>query len=486
MNKEKLAKIRDYFRGEVDLTTGNLFAKFIIFTIPIVLLSLLQLLYTTADVLTVDFYGGGYNSFIAVSSNGSLINLIIGLFVGVGVGANVVLAKQKGKGDKEAAERTLHSSMALSVVLGIPIAILGYFISPALLKLLDTPDEVISLASEYLQLYFIGLPFLMIFNFGSALLRAMGDSKRPLYALIICGLINVGLNLLFVIVFKMDVAGVGLATVVCEVFEATLTILFLRFNKSGYVRLSFRKLFAFYPKETQEVLANGIPAGLQSFVFSVSNVFIQASVNGFGVAAMAGNSASSQAEGYLYIILNGFSVASVAMVAQNYGAGKKENLKKILWYSLLTVTIVGLVVGGIFSLCYKGLIGLFINEKSVTSSEEYAYAIECGKERLILICMTYFLDGIMDCASAYSRGLGHPITPTIITLVGCCLLRIVFIETLFRFVPFFHTLPWIWASWPISWVIVDVIYIFVIPHYKKEAFAEIDSRDLISHKKENA
>lgn len=486
MNREKLLKFKRLFHGEVDLTTGNLFGKFLLFTVPIVLLSLLQLLYTSADLLTVDFFGGGYNSFIAVSSNGSLINLIIGLFVGVSVGANVVLARAKGKGDVGKAERTLHSAMALSVILGIPIAIIGYFISPLLLGLMDTPDAVLPLASSYLQLYFIGLPFLMIFNFGSALLRAMGDSKRPLYALIICGLINVGLNLLFVIVFKMDVQGVGLATVICEFLEAVLTILFLRFNKMGYVRLSFKKLLHFNPEETKEVLANGLPAGMQSFVFSVSNVFIQTSVNGFGTAAMAGNSASTQAEGYIYTVLNGFSVALVAIVAQNYGAGKKENLRKILWYSMATVTVVGLLIGGIFTLSRNSLIGLFINEDAVDSSAEYASAMEFGRERLTLICMTYFLDGLMDSESAYCRGLGHSVTPTLVTLVGCCILRIIFIETLFRFVPFFHTLPWIWASWPISWAITDLAYFIFIPKYKKQAFGEIDSRSFRSLEKEKA
>lgn len=471
--KKKIAAI---FGGEMDLTGDHLFKNLLVFTFPIILLSLLQLLYTSADLLVVDFFGGGYYSFMAVSSNGSLINLIIGLFVGVSVGCNVVVAKARGQNDKEKAERTLASAFQLSIVFGILIGIIGYFLAPNMLELMDTPIDVLPLASVYLRYYFIGLPFLMVFNFLSAILRGIGDSKRPLYALIICGLVNIGLNFLFVSVFHMDVQGVAIATVISEAMEALMTVFFLIFGKGLYIHLSFKALLHIHENEVKEILANGIPAGLQSLVFSISNVFIQRSVNDMGAAALAGNSASSQAEGYIYAVLNGFSVAVVAIVAQNVGAGNERNIKRILWYSMATVTGIGLLLGFIFFLLREPFIGLFIRSESIDDVNEYNLAMRYGEERLTLIGLTYFLDGLMDSESAYCRGLGHSSTPTIITFFGCCLLRILFIETLYKFVPFFHTLPWLWSSWPISWVITDALYFLFIPRYTRNALQEIASR----------
>lgn len=464
----------------MDLTGDHLFRNLLVFTGPIVLLSLLQLLYTSADLLVVDFFGGGYYSFMAVSSNGPLINLIIGLFVGVGVGCNVVVAKARGENNKEKALRTLSSSLQLAIIFGIIIGVVGYFLAPYLLEMMNTPASVLPLASVYLRFYFVGLPFLMVFNFLSAILRGIGDSKRPLYALIVCGLINIGLNFLFVTVFHLDVEGVAIATVISEALEATMSIFFLVFGKGLYVRLSLKSLLKFHSIETREILDNGIPAGLQSLVFSISNVLIQRSVNDIGSAALAGNSASIQAEGYIYSVLNGFSVAVVAIVAQNVGAGNIKNIKKILWYSMATVTGIGLLMGAIATLLRGPLIGLFIQSGGSVGDEEYSLAMTYGQERLMLIGLTYFLDGLMDSESAFCRGLGHSSTPTVITFFGCCLLRIVFIETLYRFVPYFHTLPWLWASWPISWVITDGLYFIFIPRYIKDIEKEITSRSKVA------
>lgn len=473
-----IQKLKIHFSKQMDLTQDHLFSNFIIFTIPIVLLSLLQLLYNTADLLVVDYFGGGYKSFVAVSSNGALINLIIGLFVGIGVGANVVLANAKGSLNKEKGSNTLHSALGISVVFGIAIAIFGYYMSPVILSWMSVGEEVFYLAVDYLQIYFIGVPFLLVFNFGSALLRAMGDSKRPLYALLICGIINVGLNFLFVTVFELDVKGVALATIISEFIQAALVIFFLAHDKDSFVNFKFKKLFRFYPNETKEILINGIPAGVQSLVFSLSNIFIQSSVNSFLYTAMAGNSASSQWEGYVYHVLNGFGVAVVAIVAQNYSKGNEKNLRKIIWYSLATVLTVGLILG-VFSVIFReNIIHIFLNTNSVETEAELQEAFDYGCLRLTIICSTYFLCGFMDTEAAYCRGLGHSVTPTIISLFGACLLRIIFILTLFNHVEYFHTLFWLWLTWPISWVITDLMYLFFIPKYRKEAFRKINARKI--------
>ena len=471
--KKRWEKIKKIFGGQMDLTSPHLFRNLLVFTLPIVLLSLLQLIYTEADQLVVDYFGGGYKSFVAVSANGSLINLLIGFFLGISVGANVVIAKARGKNDKERAEKALHSAIFLAIVSGVSSAIIGYFLSPQLLKLMKVHEDVIDKATIYLQVYFIGLPFLMLFNFGSSILRALGDSKRPLYILIICGIANVGLNFLFVIPFKMDVLGVALATIICEFFQAALTIFFLWYNKKSFVRLSFKKIFHFHGVEIRDILFAGIPAGVQSLAFTLSNTFIQTSVNSFGLTTTAGNSAAQQAEAFVYMIMNGFSVAVVSITAQNYGAKNIQNVKRILWYSLGTVTVLGLIVGGLFTLLRDPIISIFLSERSVSNPEELAAAKEVGMSRLTLICMTYFLCGIMDSEAAYCRGLGHSTIPTIITIFGASLLRILFIQTLFRYVEYFHSVEWIWITWTGSWVVTSAMYWLVIPRYRKEAVASI-------------
>jgi putative MATE family efflux protein len=476
------------FAGDVDLTTGNLLAKMAIFTFPIILLSLLQLLYSSADEYVVANFGGGYQSMNAIGSNSSLISLLIGLFVGISIGANVVVARAKGAQDEATAHRAIEASMVLSLFFGIAVAVIGYFLAPYLLRLMETPSEFLDKATIYLRWYFVGLPFLMVFNFGAAILRAMGDSKRPLYALIFCGTLNVGLNFLFVIVFNLDVAGVAITTVISEFLEALLVVVFLMTGRGHFAYFSFKDL-ALYEKETRAVLKNGIPAGLQSFIFSASNVFIQWGVNSFSNAtvsndvAVAGNTASVTIEGYIWIVLDAFAVASVAIVAQNYGAGKKENIRKALWMSLVYVSILGLTLGGLAALFRNQLCGIFITPASFKDSAgvvdlaKYQASLEVGGERLTLIGLTYFLDGIMDTSSAFCQGLGHAKTPPLITFFAVTVLRIAFITTAWESVAFFHTLPWLWSTWPISWCLAIATYYCFIPRYLKKADAEIDKKN---------
>ena len=480
-------KLHRIFSGQINLTEGNLFATIPLYAIPMVLLSFLQMFYSSVDQLVVANFGGGYSSMDAVGSNTALINLIIGLFVGISVGANVVIAKARGMNDKETAHRTVQSSVIISLFSGVFLAVAGWFVAPALLELMKTPELYIDKAVSYLRIYFLGMPFLMVFNFGSALLRGMGDSKRPLYVLLLCGVVNIGLNFLFVMVFDLDVVGVAITTVIAEFLEALLILFFLSHNKESFAVFSWKD-WTIYKKETKEILKNGIPAGIQSFIFSFSNIFIQRGVNGFETAelasdvAVAGNTASIQIEHYIWIAMNGFAVAVSSIISQNYGALKKENLKKVFWISMMYETIIGVSLGLISYFLRYQLIGLFISPKAFTDESgtflesAFKMALEVGTMRITLVGLTYVLDGYMDVCSFYLRGLGHSKTPTLITLLFVTVMRIVYITFIWANIPEIHTLPLLWICWPISWMLSILAYIPILPIYNKKAFAEIDAK----------
>lgn len=484
-------KIHQIFSHTLDLTEDNFWKNIPLYTIPMVLLSLLQLLYSSADQIIVANFGGGYVSFNAIGSNTALINLIIGVFVGIGVGANVVIAKAKGKGNVEKAHKTIQSSIVIALICGVFLAGVGYVLAPVLLKVLDTPSLYIEKATWYLRIYFFGMPALMVFNFGSALLRGLGDSKRPLYALGACGIFNIGLNFLFVCAFGLDVVGVGIATIICEVMQAVLILYFLA-KKDNFASFSWKE-WALYGPETKEILHHGVPAGLQAAIFSFSNIFIQKGVNGFedpstGLTsdiAVAGNTASVQIEHYIWNCMNAFAVAVAAIVSQNYGAHKKKNLMKIFWVSIFYETIVGVSLGVIsFFLRYQ-LIGLFLSKESFTfdgvfMQEAFNKAMAIGTMRLTIVGLTYVLDGYMDVCSYYIRGLGHSKTPTIVTFTCITLFRIVFVVFIWRNVPFFNTLIWLYVIWPISWTITIIVYSFIIPSFNKKAYDHIDRHSVPS------
>ena len=486
--KESLReKIHRIFSGQLNLTEGNFFVTIPLYAIPMVLLSFLQMFYSSVDQLVVSNFGGGYTSMNAVGSNSALINLIIGLFVGISVGANVVIAKARGMNDKETAHRTVQSSVIISLFSGVFLAVAAWFVAPALLKLMDTPDLYIDKAIAYLRVYFLGMPFLMVFNFGSALLRGMGDSKRPLYTLLICGVLNIGLNFLFVMGFGLDVVGVAITTVISEFFSALIILFFLSHNKESFAVFSWKD-WTIYKKETKEILKNGIPAGIQSFIFSFSNIFIQAGVNGFSTAdmssdvAVAGNTASIQIEHYIWIAMNGFAVAVSSLISQNYGAFKKGNLKKVFWISMMYETIIGVSLGLISFFFRYQLIGLFISPEAFTDESgvflenSFVKALEVGTMRITLVGLTYVLDGYMDVCSFYLRGLGHSKTPTALTLIFITLLRVIYINFVWAKIPEIHTLLYLWVCWPVSWMLCILAYVPILPIYNKKAFAEIDNK----------
>jgi putative MATE family efflux protein len=479
-DERKSAKLFAIWRGEVDLTTGNLFWKIILFTLPVMLSSLMQLLYSTADLLVVGHFGGGAYSMAAVGNNGSLINLMVNTFVAISVGANVVVAKYKGMKDKEKCTKAMNVSMVVALALGIGVAIPGYFLAPYMLSAMQTKQEFIAWATSYLQIYFIGLPFLMIFNFGSAILRALGDSKRPLVALFICGLLNIGLNFLFVIGFKMngnglDVSAVAITTVISEAIEALLTVVFLMDKHYGYVRLTLRH-FVVDKTEFLEVLKNGIPAGLETLIFSITNVAISTGANSFfDASVVAGSTASDTLEGYIFVVLEAFAVALSSVSAQNYGANNKENLRKTLIYSFAIIGGLGAILGGIAAIWRVQLISLLVTD-SGQAGFSYDVAVTAGSQRLMMMGLTYILCSFMDGYSGYLRGLGHPIAPTIVTFFCACVFRLFYIWVLFYHIPFLQNIVWLYAAYPFCWALATLIYTLILPHFQKKAFADIDTR----------
>ena len=332
----------DQKKYEMDMCSGSILKKMLMFTLPLMLSSILQLLFNAADIVVVGRFAGD-NSLAAVGSTTALINLLTNLFVGLSIGANVTAARNYGGKREDALSRTVHTAVTISIVSGVILTVIGVVGTKEMLRLMSTPDEIIDLAADYLRIYFAGITATTIYNFGSALLRAIGDTKRPLYYLLAAGAVNVVLNLLFVIVFKMDVSGVALATIISESLSAFLVIRCLM-RETGAIKLDLKKLRV-HKAELISIIRIGLPAGFQGIVFALSNVVIQSSVNLFGNIVVAGNSAAANIEGFVYMAMNSFYQATLSFMSQNFGAGEYKRLNKILACGELCVVVVGLVLG---------------------------------------------------------------------------------------------------------------------------------------------
>ena len=421
---------------EMDMVNGPLLPKILRYSGPLVLTGVLQLLYNAADVVVVGNFAGA-QALAAVSSTGSLINLLVNVFMGLSVGASVVIARAYGAQDLQRMRLAEHTAMTVAGIAGVFVAILGVVLARPLLQLMDSPPDVIDGATLYVQIYFMGMPANLIYNFGAATLRAMGDTKRPLYYLTVSGLVNVVLNLILVIVFHLDVAGVAIATVVSQVVSMILVLMCLLRNE-GSVRLNPRQL-GIDRKELADIVRVGLPAGLQGSLFSISNVLIQTSVNSFGSVVMAGNGAASNLEGFVYTAMNAQYQSDLTFASANYGAGKNDRVRKVLWCCLGTVTTIGLLMGLGFLLLGPQLLGLYNSDPGV---------IAAGMERMKVILPFYFLCGLMDVMVGQMRGIGYSILPMIVSLTGACLLRVVWILTVFAANKTQYIL---YISYPISW-----------------------------------
>ena len=436
-----------------DMTSGNLFIKMIIFAIPMMLTTMMQLLYVTIDLTTVH-YGDSAESMGAIASNNPLINLIVIVFAGVSLGANVLLSEAKGANNHEKAEKVLHTSLLFAVFSGIFVGVIGFFISDDLLKLMGTEDYYFSKAALYLKIYFCGLPFLMVYNYSAQLLRAQGDSVSPFVALMIAGLINVGFDCLFVFPLHMGVAGVALATIIAEAISASICVFILIKGKNNYVGLSFKKLKVDW-QILKEVLKIGLPAGLQGFFFSLPNVFIQSSlytIDPGNADLVNGATASGNIEGYFYAGIDSISVATMTFIAANVGALNKDNIKKCILYGLIWGAIVCSIVALIVAFLHRPLLSLFVDKEE---------SIQAGYTRMSLLGYFYILNFTMNISAAILRGLKHSTYPMITTLLTCTVLRIVLILTVFP-LETFHTVFWLYALFPITWVIATTSNLIAI------------------------
>lgn len=439
----------------MDMCNGPLLKKIILFAIPLMLSGVLQLLFNAADVIVVGRFTGN-EALAAVGSTSSLINLLINLFVGVSVGANVLLGKHIGARDEENASKTVHTAVTFALVVGIAMIFVGFFLSRPLLELMGTPEDVINLSVLYMRIYFVGMPAFMFYNFGAALLRAVGDTKRPLYFLTLAGIINVIFNLIFVIVFHMGVAGVALATIISEGISAFLVFLCLK-GADGVLHLDHRSL-SFHKDDAIQMMKIGLPAGLQGCIFSVSNVLIQSSVNSFGSIAMAGNTASANLEGFVYNAMNSLYQTSLSFTSQNMGAKKYKRVDKILIECLVIVMIVGIVMGGGAYLIGTSLLSIYSSDPQV---------ISYGLLRMSLICVPYFLCGMMDVFVGSLRGMGYSVMPMLVSLTGACLFRIVWIFTIFATN---RSLFVLYFSYPVSWALTATAHLICYMIVRKKVF----------------
>lgn len=426
------------------MCNGPLFGKILIFYIPLMLSGILQLLFNAADIVVVGRFAGN-EALAAVGSTSSLTNLIVNLFIGLSVGTNVLVAHFYGAGQKDELKSMVQTAIATAAISGVILTFLGIFVSRPALGLMGTPDDVIAHSVLYMRIYFAGMPFMMVYNFGSAVLRAVGDTKRPLYYLLIAGVINVILNLILVIAFSMGVAGVATATVISQGISAFLVVRCLIQTDSAYKLVLEGMKIA--PDKLLKMFQIGMPAGLQGALFSISNVLIQSSVNSFGSIAMAGNTAASNIEGFVYTAMNSFHQASISFCGQNYGAMKFRRVGKVTAICLGLVTVVGFVMGSGAYLASGVLLRLYSPDAEV---------IRYGTLRMAYICILYFLCGNMDVMVGTLRGMGYSIMPMLVSLTGACLFRVVWIYTAFRQVP---TLECLYISYPISWGLTFLVHL---------------------------
>lgn len=456
----------------MDMTSGPLLTKIIRFTVPILLMGTLQLFYNAADVVVVGRWGSDY-SLAAVSSTGALINLIVNVFMGLSVGTSVVVARHFGAGRMKDVSETVHTSIAVAGVCGVVVGVFGFFMATTLLELMDSPTEVIGLSSLYVKIYFAGMPFNMLYNFGAAALRAVGDTKRPLYYLSLSGIINVLLNLVFVIVLHMDVAGVALATIISQAVSAALVIMSLM-HSDGAIRLYIKKI-RIHKDKLLSIIAVGLPAGLQGSIFSVSNVIIQSSINFFGDAAMAGSGAAANIEGFVYMAMNSVYQAAITFTSQNYGARKTKRIKTIAFECMGLVTIIGMGLGLLIRLFDEPLLSIYTDVP-----EEIAF----GVTRMTVILTTYFLDGWMDVMVGMLRGIGHSVLPTIMTIAFVCGFRMIWIFTYFARYKISvdndptKSLTVLFLSYPISWIMATtahtVSFLIMFAREKRKLSCEAD------------
>lgn len=429
---------------EMDMCNGPVFTKLIAFAVPLILSGLLQLLFNAADIIVVGRFAGS-DSLAAVGSTSSLINLLVNVFIGLSIGANVLVAQYYGARKYKDLEETVHTSIVLAGVGGCILIGMGYFLADPMLTLMGSPENVRPLSVLYMKIFFLGMPATLVYNFGSAILRAVGDTKRPLYFLFFAGVVNVILNLFFVIQCSLGVAGVALATALSQTISALLIVRCLMKTEAPY-QLRLKKL-KILPSKLMAIARIGLPAGMQGAIFSISNVLIQSSLNSFGSVAMAGSTASANIEGFVYTAMNAVYQTALSFTSQNFGARKFRRMTRILLYCLGIVTAIGVIMGGGAVLLGPQLLGIYSSDPEV---------ISYGMQRLRLVSGPYFICGLMDTMVGGLRGMGYSVIPMFVSLTGACALRIVWLFTVFIR---YRSLSTLYVSYPVTWTVTFLAHV---------------------------
>ena len=438
---------------EIDMCNGSILDKLVSFSIPLMLSGILQLLFNAVDIIVVGQFTGN-EALAAVGSTTALINVFVNLFIGISLGASVLAARFYATGQEKEMSETVHASITLALISGIAMGIIGVIAAKGALELMDTPDNVLNLSTLYMRIYFMGMPFFMLYNYGAAILRAVGDTKRPLLFLIISGATNVVLNLLLVIQFHLGVAGVAIATVISQCISCILVLRCLYLSDGSY-QLRFNKL-GMKTRYVKQIFQIGIPAGIQSTIINFSNVLLQSSVNSFGSVAMAGYTAANNILGFLYVSVNSITQACMSFTSQNYGVRKFKRMDKVLLECLGLTVIVALVLGGGSYLFGAELMHIYTKSTNV---------IECGIDIMLYTTVTYFLCGIMDLLPGALRGMGHSTVPMILSVIGTVGTRIVWIYVIF---PCHRSLDFLFISYPVSWLLTIVMQVICFYFVRKK------------------
>ena len=429
---------------DVDMCNGPLVGNLLRFSIPLMASGILQLLFNAADIIVLGQFASS-SAMAAVGATSSLNSLMVNLFLGLSIGCSVVMAHSYGAQDWRRVHDTVHTAVLLALICGAVLVVVGIPLLPVLLRRMDTPADLLDQSILYMRIVFVGMPAMMLYDFGAGILRATGDTRRPLFFLTAAGITNATLNVIFVLVFQLDVAGVALATSISQYLSAFLILRCLSEPGTHY-QLHPREM-RICPLVLVQIIRVGLPAGIQSVVFSISNVLIQSSINTFGTLAVAGSTASSNIENFVYTAMNSVYQAALNFTSQNIGAGKKDRIPLILRDCLMIVTVIGLVLGGLAVFFGRQLLSIYSSDPQI---------LPYGLERIRVICLTYFLCGLMDVTCGVVRGMGAAVTPTIVSLTGACVLRVIWIYTVFVA---FHSLFVLYLSYPVTWVVTCAVHL---------------------------
>lgn len=463
MNTKEANAIMISRKHEMDMWSGPLFSKILIFALPIMAMNILQLLFNTADMVVVGRFSGS-GALAAVGATAPIINLIVNLFMGLSVGTSVIVAQDCGAGEPAAVSRTVHTSIAISIIGGLIVMVLGLALCEPLLVMMGTPKDIFDLSVLYMKIYFISMPASMVYNFAAAILRAVGDSRRPMYYLIITGILHVIFNLFFVIVLHMSVDGVAWATVISQYLSVLLIMICLS-KSDGAIRFIPRKM-RIDGNKLKAIVRIGLPAGVQGLLFSISNVLIQSAVNSFGSTMVAASSAAGNVESYVGTTMNAYYNAAITFTGQSMGAKKYDRIDTVAKVCTILVFATWILMGGATLLLGRPLLGIYTSDPKV---------VELGMLRMNVMMVAYFTCGMMNVFPGLTRGMGYSILPMLSTLVGACLMRIVWLATLFAWYP---TEIMLFACFPVTWALAGVgqvgIFFYARRQIRKHAVPEAE------------